>query len=328
MHRISINLASCAGAWGNKLLWGYTEDDDEELQKVFNLMVSNGINLFDTADSYGTGQLNGRSEMLLGKFVKEYPGSTRVRNQIHIATKLAAYPWRLTPSQWVGACKNSLKRIGAEKISMAQLHWSTARYAPLQERLMWDGLVAIYEEGLVDAVGLSNYGPKQLQRIHSHLSRRGVPIASVQIQYSLLSRGKLQEEAKAACDDLNIAMIAYSPLALGMLTGRHAPDDDSTYPSLPNPRSLLFRQIVPEAGPLFQAMREIGENRNKTMSQVAINWCMCKGTIPIPGARNLNQAQSNLGALGWRLSDGECHELEKASDMIPKGMTQNIFQTR
>mmetsp|Transcript_5051 Transcript_5051/g.10000 ORF Transcript_5051/g.10000 Transcript_5051/m.10000 type:complete len:124 (+) Transcript_5051:1-372(+) len=123
-------------------------------------------------------------------------------------------------------------------------------------------------------------------------------------------------------------MIAYSPLALGMLTGRHAPDDDSTYPSLPNPRSLLFRQIVPEAGPLFQVMREIGENRNKTMSQVAINWCMCKGTIPIPGARNLNQAQSNLGALGWRLSDGECRELEKASDMIPKGMTQNIFQTR
>lgn len=193
---------------------------------------------------------------------------------------------------------------------------------------MWDGLVAIYEEGLVDAVGLSNYGPKQLQRIHSYLERRGVPIASVQIQYSLLSRGTLQEEVKAACDDLNIAMIAYSPLALGMLTGTHSPDDPSTYPSLPNPRSLLFRQIVPEAGPLFQVMREIGENRNKTMSQIAINWCMCKGTIPIPGARNMQQARSNLGACSWRLSDGECGELEKASGRIPKGMTQNIFQTK
>lgn len=145
----------------------------------------------------GTGRLNGRSEQLLGRFLDEYPGTAAARDNVRIATKLAAYPWRLTPKQWVGACRASLARTGQERLALAQLHWSTANYAPLQastrvwayasvesrarlwqrglqqgagqpallclpthvaaaaaaasaaclqERLMWDGLVAIYEE--------------------------------------------------------------------------------------------------------------------------------------------------------------------------------------
>lgn len=94
----------------------------------------------------GTGKLNGRSEQLLGRFLDGYPGSGARRDSVRIATKLAAYPWRLTPKQWVGACRASLARTGQERLALAQLHWSTANYAPLQERLMWDGLVAIYEE--------------------------------------------------------------------------------------------------------------------------------------------------------------------------------------
>lgn len=158
----------------------------------------------------GTGRLNGRSEQLLGRFLDEYPGSGAVRDNVRIATKLAAYPWRLTPKQvwgergmnrgalaarcsaaalllllscaaspglrrhlrcmhlalpltaaapfpppppqWVGACKASLARTGQDKLALAQLHWSTAKYAPLQERLMWDGLVAIYEEVRVHGI--------------------------------------------------------------------------------------------------------------------------------------------------------------------------------
>ena len=70
---------------------------------------------------------------------------------MHIATKLAGYPWRTFSSrQWVDACRASLDRMGLEKISMAQLHWSTANYQPVQERVMWDGLVAMYDAGLAD----------------------------------------------------------------------------------------------------------------------------------------------------------------------------------
>ncbi|KAK9276857.1 hypothetical protein L1049_006394 [Liquidambar formosana] len=87
-------------AWGNQLLWGYQESMDTDLQRTFNLAVENGINLFDTADSYGTGRLNGQSEKLLGRFVREFEGQKRVRDNILIATKFAAYPWRLTPGQF------------------------------------------------------------------------------------------------------------------------------------------------------------------------------------------------------------------------------------
>ncbi|XP_078440349.1 NAD(P)-linked oxidoreductase superfamily protein [Wolffia australiana] len=309
-------------AWGNNLLWGYQEDMDGELQEIFNLAVRNGINLFDTADSYGTGRLNGQSERLLGKFMREFPGSSTDRNKIVIATKFAAYPWRLTSGQFVSACKSSLERLEIEQIGIGQLHWSTANYAPLQELALWDGLVAMYEKGLVRAVGVSNYGPKQLIKIHDYLKARGVPLCSAQVQFSLLSIGKEQLELKAVCDSLGIRLISYSPLGLGMLTGKYTPS------KLPRgPRALLFRQILPGLAPLLSSLRGIAAQRRKTVSQVAINWCICQGTIPIPGVKTIRQAEENLGALGWRLTADEILELESVAKESPRQMIQNIFQT-
>ncbi|KAL3570505.1 hypothetical protein D5086_027754 [Populus alba] len=294
-------------AWGNQLLWGYQESMDTDLQQTFNLAVENGINLFDTADSYGTGRLNGQSEKLLGKFIQEFPGQ-QMRNDIVIATKFAAYPWRLTPGLFVKACKASLERLQVEQIGIGQLHWSTANYAPPQELALWDGLVAMYEQGLVRAVGVSNYGPKQLIKIHDYLKARGVPLCSAQVQFSLLSMGEDQMEIKKVCDSLGIRLIAYSPLGLGMLTGKY------TKSRLPlGPRAFLFRQILPGLEPLLNSLGEIAQRRGKTLSQVAINWCICKGAIPIPGIKTVKQAEENLGALGWRLSSDELLQLEYAA---------------
>ncbi|CAN1170726.1 Pyridoxal reductase, chloroplastic [Linum perenne] len=309
-------------AWGNQLLWGYDESMDTDLQRIFNLAVENGINLFDTADSYGTGKLNGQSEKLLGKFIREFPGK-RARDDIVIATKFAAYPWRVTPGQFVKACKGSLERLQIEKIGIGQLHWSTANYAPFQEQALWDGLVAMYDQGLVQGVGVSNYGPKQLVKIHDYLKPRGVPLCSAQVQFSLVSMGEEQMEIKQVCDSLGIRLIAYSPLGLGMLTGKY------TSSSLPSgPRGLLFRQILPGLDPLLKVLTEIAQKRNKTIPQVAINWCICKGTIPIPGVKTVRQAEENLGALGWKLSLEEQSQLEYAASASPRGMIQNVFQTR
>ncbi|GAY31837.1 hypothetical protein CUMW_283600 [Citrus unshiu] len=174
-------------AWGNQFLWGYQESMDSQLQQTFNLAVENGINLFDTADSYGTGRLNGKSEKLLGKFISEIPGQKQVQNNIVIATKFAAYPWRLTPGQFVNACRASLARLQIEQIGIGQLHWSTANYAPPQELALWNGLVAMYEKGLVRAVGVSNYGPNQLVKIHDYLTARGVPLCSAQVSIYIIS---------------------------------------------------------------------------------------------------------------------------------------------
>ncbi|KAI5069432.1 hypothetical protein GOP47_0015733 [Adiantum capillus-veneris] len=310
-------------AWGNKFLWGYDESMDMELQEVFNLAVNTGINLFDTADSYGTGRLNGRSELLLGNFIRDYSGSEQRRRNIHIATKFAAYPWRLTSRQLVTACKASLRRLNCERLAIGQLHWSTANYAPFQEQALWSGLVAMYEEGLVQAVGVSNYGPRQLEKVHDYLERKGVPLSTAQVQFSLVSNGPEQLDIKALCQSLGIKLIAYSPLGLGMLTGKYS------QASLPKgPRGALFQRILPGLEPLLKVLTSISKQRGKTMSQVALNWCICKGTIPIPGVKNLRQAQDNLGALGWKLTNAEVSQLDEASNQISMGMIQNIFQTK
>lgn len=309
-------------AWGNRLLWGYDESMDKELQEVFNLCVSNGVTLFDTGDSYGTGKLNGRSESLLGQFSSQYSGLNS--DQICIATKLAAYPGRLTRNSMISAGKASAKRLG-RNVDLVQMHWSTANYFPWQEWPLLDGLADLYQQGEVKGVGLSNYGPKRLKKVYQKFQERGVPITTLQVQYSLLSTYPITELGlKEVCDELGIKIIAYSPLALGILTGKYS--ENGPFPK--GIRGLVFRQILPGVKPLLSSLKEISESRNKTLSQVAINWCICKGTIPIPGAKNPEQAKQNIGALGWKLDSGEVEELDKAAARVDKKMVQNIFQTQ
>lgn len=309
-------------AWGNRLLWGYDESMDDQLQAVFDLCVSNGVTLFDTGDSYGTGRLNGRSELLLGRFSREYVGLGK--EDICIATKLAAYPWRLTRQSMVSACKSSAQRLG-RNVDLVQMHWSTANYAPWQEEPLLDGLADLYEQGIVKGVGLSNYGSKRLKRVHQKFTERGVPIATLQVQYSLLSTYPVtQLRLKELCDELGIKLIAYSPLALGLLTGKYS--EKGAFPK--GIRGLLFRGLLPGIRPILACLREIAESRNKTTPQIAINWCICKGAIPIPGAKTVEQAKENVGALGWQLDSSEIAELDKVAASIDRKMVQNIFQTK
>ena len=153
---------------------------------------------------------------------------------------------------------------------------------------------------------------------------RGVPILTLQVQYSLLSTYPVVElGVKDVCDELGIKLIAYSPLCLGILTGKYSQDN------LPKGlRGLLFKQLLSGAKSLLACLKEIAEHRYKTMSQVAINWCICKDTIPIPGAKNSEQAKQNIGALGWQLDEGEVAELDRAATRVDKTMVQNIFQSK
>ncbi|MGL5873896.1 MAG: aldo/keto reductase [Xenococcaceae cyanobacterium] len=309
-------------AWGNRLLWGYNESMDAQLKTVFDLCLGSGVTLFDTGDSYGTGKLNGRSEQLLGKFAGEYAGANK--EKICIATKLAAYPWRLTSQSMVSAAQASARRLG-RNIDLVQMHWSTANYAPWQEGALLNGLADLYERGLVKGVGLSNYGPKRLKQVEQKFRDRDVPISTLQVQYSLLSTYPVTNLGiKDVCDELGIKLIAYSPLALGLLTGKYSPNS-----SLPKGiRGLLFRQLLPKIQPLLLCLGAIARSRQKTMSQVAINWCICKGFMPIPGAKSLEQAKENIGALGWQLDRSEVDELDRVAAGVDKVMVQNIFQTR
>ena len=308
-------------AWGNRLLWNYQESMNAQLQAVFDHCVSRGITLFDTGDSYGTGKLSGQSEKLLGQFSASYSGQNK--EKICLATKLAPYPWRLTKQSMVAAGMASAQRLG--RLDLVQMHWSTANYLPWQEGPLLDGLAELAQQGSAKSLGLSNYGPKRLRWAHQRLADQGIQIRTLQVQYSLLSTYPITElELKPVCDQLGIQLIAYSPLALGLLTGKYTQKSD-----LPKGlRRFALGQILPSVQPLLNCLRAVAQEKEKTMAQIAINWCICKGTIPIPGAKNLQQAQQNAGALGWHLTEAEITELDRASATCKKQMVQNIFQSQ
>ncbi|MGD1897263.1 MAG: aldo/keto reductase [Phormidesmis sp.] len=308
-------------AWGNRLLWNYTESMDQDLNAVFDHCVSQGVTLFDTGDSYGTGKLSGQSEKLLGRFKASYQGPNQ--DNICLATKLAPYPWRLTRQSMVAAGQASSQRLGG--LDLVQMHWSTANYFPLQEGPLLDGLAQLCKQKIAKGVGLSNYGPKRLRWAYSRLSDRGIKIHTLQVQYSLLSTYPVtQLGLKEVCDELDIQLIAYSPLALGLLTGKY-----SQKSALPKGlRKFAFGKILSGVQPLLACLKAVAAEKDKTMAQIAINWCICKGTLPIPGAKTLQQAQQNTAALGWHLSEAEVTELDKASAACTQQTTQNPFQTR
>ena len=209
------------------------------------------------------------------------------------------------------------------ELCVAQLHWSTQNYQPLQEGALREGIADIYDADLCEAVGISNYGSQQLQKFSESMKERDVPIAIAQVQYSLLTARN--NEILDSCNDAGCRLISYSPLCLGLLTGKY---DLDNLPRQGNPRRQLFCELLTGAQPLLGTLKAVAKEVGKTPSQVAINWAICKGTVPIPGARNLAQAEENLGAVGWSLSNAAVQELDVASAGVSKKMIENISQTR
>ena len=334
---IEISALGCGTwSWGNRLLWDYDPSQDEEIYRAYSTVRDAGVTLFDTADSYGTLELNGRAEILLGQFERRYllGKSAEVkpfwdlfsqdpRPQL-VATKFAPYPWRLTRGSIVRAARDSLERLEQDKIAIAQLHWSTSKYLPQQESALWEGIADVYDEGLCDAVGVSNYGPLQLRRVAARLAERQVPLAAAQIQYSLMTY-KECKDMNEVCDDVGCRLISYSPLCLGLLTGKYSLDN---LPRPGNPRRQLFQELLPGAQELLATLDVMAREYGKSQSQVAINWAISKGTVPIPGARTVKMAQDNLASAGWNLRPDAVAELDRVAASVSKPMIQNIFQTK
>lgn len=301
-----------AWAWGDSLFWGYNPKQDSDLQQVFDYALSKDLAFFDTAEVYGLG---GRSETLLGNF-REASGANG--EKVQIATKFAALPFRTKSKDVVDACKASLKRLnpnGSNKpIDLYQIHfpnaWSNEEY--------WDGLAQCYEEGLVKSVGVSNYGVDALRAVHSKLAQRGIPLATNQIQLSLIYKFPTENGLLQACDDLGVKVLSYSPLALGFLTGKYDKDTRPTGPRQKIAKTLFDGDAGDSFSDLLKVMNDVSANHgNIPLSQVALNWTRAKGTIPIPGARNLKQATQNIAALDWTLSEEEVRLLDLVSSKVP-----------
>lgn len=309
-------------AWGNQFLWGYDPAQDDTLAACFRRAVDLGLTFFDTADSYGTGRYGGRSESLLGDFVEALPPDRRER--LTVATKLAPFPWRLGRRGFEAAFAASRRRLRGH-LDRVQLHWSTARYAPWQEGALLEGLADLVAEGRVGSLGVSNLGPRRLRRVHEQLARRGLRLASLQVQLSLLAPEALGDQGVApVCRELGIELLAYSPLALGLLA---QPPGEARAALTPGPRGLLFRRLRPRIQPLLQTMERIARAHDAQMAAVAINWCRAHGALPLVGMRRPDQAEAAAAAATWRLEEEERRDLDRVALRGEARMPANPFQS-
>lgn len=298
LHAIEMGLG--AWQWGDRVMWQYGHEyTDEDLRQVFQTSLQQGIRFVDTAEAYGSG----RSERLLGQFIKE------AGQPVVVATKYTAFPWRLTKDSFLHALSHSLERLGLEKVDLYQIHFPS-RLLSIEK--MMEGLMACLEKGLTRTIGISNFNSTQLLRSFSILARHNISLASIQVPYSLLNRTVERNGLLSRCKELGIRTIAYSPLEKGLLTGKYSIQNPP-----PGPRSWQLQNVIGKINPLLKLLTEIGQDHGgKAACQVALNWIICKGALPIPGAKNAIQALQNSGALGWKLTDAEVDQLSLASDEI------------
>lgn len=293
-----IDVGVGTWSWGDKSMWGYGRHyGDADLKGAFDAAITSGMRLFDTAEIYGFG----KSERLLGRFVRETGAS------ISVATKFFPYPWRVAPSQLLRALRGSLDRLGVAQIGLYQTHWPL----PPRSVVTWmEPMAQAVSEGLVKEVGVSNYSADQMRRAFDRLATRGIRLASNQVEYSLLKRSVEANGVLETCRELNVRLIAYSPLAMGMLSGKYTPQAPP-----PGVRGFRYRRPLLATLPaLIGLLDELGgAHGGKTRNQVALNWLICKGALPIPGAKSAAHARDNAGAAGWRLTAEEVAALDEAS---------------
>jgi aryl-alcohol dehydrogenase-like predicted oxidoreductase len=279
--------------------WGARGGTDPHKVETFNALMDEGITLLDTAEIY-TG---GASERTIGECVRA-TGRSPV-----VLTKFFPLPWRVSRRRLVAALRQSLQRLGLPRVDVYLLHFP---WPPVPLETWMEGLADAVQAGLTRAVGISNCGPAQVRRAHAALKARGVPLACNEVELSLLKRAPLSNGLLDVCRELGVTIIAYRPLAQGMLSGKYSPEHQPG-----GIRGLLYgKGALRRMQLLIETLKDVGGKRGKSVSQVAINWVICKGAIAIPGAKDPVQARENAGAMGWRLTGDEIAILDEGARRI------------
>jgi aryl-alcohol dehydrogenase-like predicted oxidoreductase len=270
----------------------------EEEKRALEVSVAAGVDLFDTAAMYA----GGASERRLGELAAG-------REDVLIASKFPS-GFRFRAEDFPEELEASLARLGRSQIDLYQHHFPTRRVSIPN---LMNQLSDAVEAGKVRAVGVSNYSADQMREAHAALAERGIPLASNQVEYSLLHRQPETNGVLDACRELGVTLIAYTPLAGGLLTGKYSTE---------NRPSGFFRRVLPRyrrkgleaVQPVVGLLTEIGDRYSKTPSQIALRWLMENPLVlPIPGAKNGNQATANAGALSFSLTTDEVDALSRAT---------------
>ena len=276
--------------------WGFGVDFQErDAVKTVERALELGINFIDTAEVYGSG----RSEEIVGKTLRGR------REELVIATKVSRRHLRY--QDVLAAAEGSLKRLGIQEIDLYQIHWPN-QYVPLKETMR--ALEELVEAGKVRYLGLSNFPVSLMQEAASHLNK--AELVSNQVKYNLLQRD-VEAEVLPYCRRQGMSVIAYSPIAKGLLTGKYSktnvPEDmvRGRDPLFSNPENLEACLGV------VDVLRAIASSRGKTVVQVALNWITRDlGVVAIVGAKRPGQIEENVGAVGWELSDEELERIDQA----------------
>ncbi len=295
----------CIGtwAWGDKLFWNYGNGyGAAEVRQAYEAAIGAGITFFDTAEVYGFGV----SESLIGEFMRE------TNQPVQIATKFGPAPWRWSAQSVSDAITASLKRLQISQIDLYQVHWPVSFL--LSQKTLMNALADEVKRGRIKAIGVSNYSAQQMQEAHQLLSSRGVPLAANQVRYSLINRNIESDGILDTARDLGITILAYSPLAQGLLTGKYSASQAQLPTGVRQFDSRFGREGLAKIAPVINLLSQIADLHGRTPAQAALNWLIAQGgVIPIPGAKTAKQVKQNAGALGWKLSAGEVEQLDKIS---------------
>ncbi len=290
--QFSQNSLASAGNWAVL--------DQDAVNAIVQEALDGGVNWFDTAEIYGFG----RSEKALARALLT-AGVTP--GQVVIATKWWPIPRRAGSIRKTIAKR--IKNLAPYPIDLHQAHWP--RSLSSIEAVM-DAMADLAEAGKIRAVGVSNYDADQMRRAHDRLAQRDIPLASNQVKYNLLDRTIEANGVLAAAEELGVTIIAYSPLEMGLLTGKfHA--DPGLLDNRPWRRRKKLKVRLGVTQPLIDRMSQLAQQYDATITQIGLNWLIhAHGdrVVAIPGATKPHHAADAAGTMRFALTADEMAELD------------------
>jgi len=289
----SIGLG--AWSWGASRVWGYGKRyGRKEVEEAWWRSIELGVNFVDTASVYG----NGESERIIGDLLK------RTEQEMVIATKY--FPFHLLSRSVRGAAERSLRRLGLKEVDLFQVHWPNPVMSLKGTMREMERLV---REGKVRYIGVSNFNIKQLEAARSYLSREEV--VSNQIHYNAIHRKPERDGMVEHARREGVTIIAYSPIAMGLLTGKY--NADNRPGGIRRFNSRFSKRGIRQVTPFLSTLREVGEPQCHTMAQAALAWLLKDpNVVVIPGAKNPRQAEENLGAAACQMTGKEVAVIDEA----------------
>jgi len=275
--------------------------DDAETTRAIQVAIDAGINTIDTAAVYG----KGHSEKVVGQAVGE------CRPQVVIATKVFAN--ELQYDQVMAACERSLANLHTDYIDLFQIHWPSGSFGspvvPIEETMR--ALNALKDQGKIRAIGVSNFSRSQLEEAMAYGD-----IVSLQPPYSLIWR-HVEADAMPLCTANGISILAYSPMAQGLLTGRFGPGHRFQRGDHRRANRLFQEPVFTCVQEALEALKPIADRYNITLGQLALAWVIAQpGACAIAGARNEAQARENAQAATVSLTQEDLAAMDRISRQV------------